>query len=159
MLVETVPPEETWRRRLSACRPQSAKALLSTGFTADAKISPIGNSGSRSKSRSASAKRSWSSGGSGQRRSTVGHNASSSQRSSHRHQQQHHEQQGRETSASHGRVSRSLVTAKVSPSQVPPPLEAHLLASTRQQHEFSLSTPNGEGAISSNHSHNDEEVR
>ncbi|VDK36037.1 unnamed protein product [Taenia asiatica] len=178
MLVETVPPEETWRRRLSACRPQSAKASLSTGFTADAKISPIGerkckplsssgsvpsprssNSGSRSKSRSASAKRSWSSGGSGQRRSTVGHNTSSSQRSSHRHQQQYHEQQGRETSAGHGRVSHSLVTAKVSPSQVPPPLEAHLLASTHQQHEFPPSTPNGEGAISSNHSHNDEEVR
>lgn len=123
----------------------------------------IGNSGGRSKSRSASAKRSWSGGGSGgQRRSTVSHSASSSQRSSHRHQQQqqHHENQGRETSTGHGRVSHSLVNAKLSPSQVsPPPPEARLLTSTHQQREISPSTSNGEPVISSNHNHDEEEVR
>ncbi|VDM15576.1 unnamed protein product [Hydatigera taeniaeformis] len=169
MLVEIVPAEESWKRRLGACRPRSAKALLSTGFPADTKTSPISerrckllsssgsvpsprssNSGNRSKSRSASAKRSWSGGaGGGQRRSTVSHLVSSSQRSLHRHhQQQHHEHQGRETSAGHGRASHTLITTKVNPSQAsptsPPPPEANVPGSICQQHEFSSVTPNGE---------------
>ncbi|KAH9285136.1 F-BAR and double SH3 domains protein 2 [Echinococcus granulosus] len=183
MLVEAVTPDDIWQRRLSACRPRPAKALLSTGSTADAKVSPSGerrckplsssgsvpsprlsNSASRSKSRSASAKRSWGGGASGgPRRSTVSHNTSSSHRSSHhqqQQQQQHHGQQGRETSTGHGRVSRSLVAAKVTPSQASPPsAEAHPPASTHQQQEPSPFIPNEEGRISPNQTYGNEELQ
>ncbi|CDI98711.1 fch and double sh3 domains protein 2 [Echinococcus multilocularis] len=183
MLVETVTPEDIWQRRLSASRPRPAKALLSTGSTADAKVSPSGerrckplsssgsvpsprlsNSASRSKSRSASAKRSWGGGGSGgPRRSTVSHNTSSSHRSSHRQQQQqqqHHGQQGRETSTGHGRVSRSLVSAKVTPSQASlSSAEAHPPASTHQQQEPSPFIANKEGRIGPNQTYGNEELQ
>nr|CDS33471.1 fch and double sh3 domains protein 2 [Hymenolepis microstoma] len=156
MLVEPVPAEESWRRRLNACsRLQSAKNLLSTNIAADDKTSQCGerrrkpssssggsashsrssNSASRSKSRHSSSKRTTSN---GRHRSTSGQLSSSPAHRQAQQQQSHHSQ------------SQHQKHARTSQNPAPSPANSkHMTASSQSPPISSMLHPKLEQQFSS----------